>query len=408
MPMKQRSQQRIDKIQEIRGKIIDSLLVTLSFMLFLGLPSSLSRFFDTGFKILYVIQIAMAVSVWAISLLRKKLSILFKVVFLFLICNTQGIVGLVTYGLFGHGIFWLLFIGILSAVFMSRKRSLLITSFIMLEILMLGTLIILRKINITIDPQTYAYSPYAWISALVSLPIFSFMLVSGFYEFSDAQTELIESLEQSLNERSTLLKELHHRTKNNMQIIISLIGLKAMSEHNSQTNEVLKDIQNRIFSMSLVHQKLYEADNLSVIDLKPYVEELAVHLSDSYEVTPDKMKIAFNCDREYPVGIDVALPCGLILNELIVNAIKHAFPGNPAPRISIVFGCPEGGMINFTVSDNGKGLPEGFDINKTNGIGLQNIINIAKYQLGGKVDMTNDNGLSFSFTFPQNTYKSRV
>ena len=159
--------------------------------------------------------------------------------------------------------------------------------------------------------------------------------------------------------------------------------------------------------MSLVHQKLYEADTLTQINLKSYIVELVDYLASNYEI-PDNAKVEYDCDDGFSVGIDTALPCGLILNELIINAIRHAFRNNPDPMIGIRIDCPGDNTIRIRVSDNGPGLPAEFDMNESKGIGLQNAVNIAKYQLKGTVEMNNDDGFSFTLTFPPDIYEDRL
>ncbi|MEI6875547.1 MAG: histidine kinase dimerization/phosphoacceptor domain -containing protein, partial [Spirochaetota bacterium] len=221
------------------------------------------------------------------------------------------------------------------------------------------------------------------------------------------QRQAEEQIRKSLAEKETLLRELHHRTKNNMGVIIALLDLQAAETGHEQLRSAFADTQNRIRSMALVHQKLYEADDLSRINLKDYLRDLSRLLLSSYQVQPDRISIDADLE-DVIVLIDTAIPCGLILNELISNALKYAFPGEMRGRIETRLRRLEGGEIELRVSDNGVGLPAGFDVGKDGHMGMRTIFSLGKDQLNGEVRLDRDRGLACTVIFRDDRYLARV
>jgi PAS domain S-box-containing protein len=166
-----------------------------------------------------------------------------------------------------------------------------------------------------------------------------------------------ESIEASLNEKEVLLRELYHRTKNNMQVISSLLGLKAADVNDPLTTSILEDMKNRIQAIALVHQKLYQSQNLSRVNIREYITDLTDLLKSSYLVNPDQIDFRLELD-EISVLIDTAVPCGLIINELISNSLKYAFPEGRKGAICIRFLRVEDDIIELEVSDNGIGITD--------------------------------------------------
>jgi two-component sensor histidine kinase len=215
-----------------------------------------------------------------------------------------------------------------------------------------------------------------------------------------------EATKAALKEKEVLLRELYHRTKNNMQVISSMLALQSYYIDNKEALQIFKDMENRIQSMALVHQKLYQSQNLSRINLSEYVSDLAVLLLRSYATS---YRISLDIDAEDVfVLIDTAMPCGLILNELISNALKHAFPEGNEGIIMIVLHRSVTNHIELVVADNGIGVPEDFDFRRTGTLGLQNVVALAERQLDGEITFTVKDGLSCQITFRDDLYQERV
>jgi PAS domain S-box-containing protein len=214
-------------------------------------------------------------------------------------------------------------------------------------------------------------------------------------------------LKQALAERTALLQELYHRTKNNMQVICALLDFQAARLEDQAAREALTETQNRIQSMALVHKKLYQSQDLSRINLGGYIRDLASLLIQSYQLPSNKVTMAYNMEDVF-VLIDTAVPCGLILNELISNALKYAFPGNRQGEIAIQLRRAEDEAIALQVADNGVGVPEDFDFRRDGALGLRNVFALGERQLQGQVHFERRDGVSCRLQFKDNLYTERV
>ena len=227
---------------------------------------------------------------------------------------------------------------------------------------------------------------------------------------SDTLNQVVQQsaeLKSSLKERDTLLKELYHRTKNNMQVIYSLLGLQASYINDKEVLSIFKDIQSRIQAMSLVHQKLYESTTLSKVNFKDYTRELFDLLSRSYGGPPDSINLIVEIPDLY-LTIDSAIPCGLILSELFSNSFKYAFPDQSRGIIKIWTREDKNKKIDIIYSDNGIGIPSGFDFRKSESLGVKIIYALSEHQLQGKVEFDSSKGISCKISFTDTLYQERL
>lgn len=193
-----------------------------------------------------------------------------------------------------------------------------------------------------------------------------------------------EDIRNSLKEKEVLLREIYHRTKNNMQVISSLINLQASSVEDNSILQMFADARNRIQAMSLVHEKLYQSGDLSNVDSWDYIKDLVRAMARSYQ--PGLEMISISTDIEsIPFSIDTAIPCGLIINELMSNSLKYAFTDGRKGEIRITLRRNGGEEIKLDFSDNGVGLPEGFDLRQNSSLGLKLVTNLTTKQLGGRI-----------------------
>lgn len=220
----------------------------------------------------------------------------------------------------------------------------------------------------------------------------------------DTINQMIETIEQShkrleesVKEKEVLLREIHHRVKNNMQVISSLLNLQSAHIKDKTLREMFDEAQNRIQSMSLIHEKLYQSKELAYIDFKEYIKALTTDLVRSFGVKKDKIAIVINVE-DISLDIDTAIPCGLIINELVSNSLKHAFPDGREGEIVIALKRVEGG-IELRVADNGVGIPEELDFKKTRSLGLRLVTILAEDQLQGSIELKRDGGTDFRITF---------
>lgn len=217
-----------------------------------------------------------------------------------------------------------------------------------------------------------------------------------------------ERLEASLKEKDVLLREVHHRVKNNMQIISSLLNLQSRNIKDETYLELIKESRDRVKSMAIIHEKLYQSDDLAEVYFADYIKSLANYLFSSYTKKCDHIKLSIESDNIY-LDIDSAIPCGLIMNEILSNSLKHAFPwiesqntvSDDLPKkegqINIKFDKNDDKLI-LSISDNGVGFPKDFDIKNTDSLGLR-LVNILVKQLNGRMELNNKNGSEFKFIF---------
>lgn len=210
-----------------------------------------------------------------------------------------------------------------------------------------------------------------------------------------AETQIRESLKQ----KELLLREIHHRVKNNLQVISSLLELQLEHIPDRATRQVFKDSQHRIRAMALLHQELYNSANLAGVEMPLYIRDLVSYLTRFYN-TPQRGIIFETHIDDVSLEIDRAVPFGLLLNELISNALKHAFPGNRAGTIRIELTTPEPNQLILTVSDDGVGFPAGVDIQQPTSMGLQ-LVNGLAWQLDATLELDRKDGASFMVIMAQ-------
>jgi len=206
-----------------------------------------------------------------------------------------------------------------------------------------------------------------------------------------------EQIKASLKEKEVMLQEIHHRVKNNMQIMSSLLKLQFAKTKSKKLQEMLKISQNRIHSMALIHERLYQSKDFARIDFAYYIRSLTVYLFHSYRVNTNIVRLKTDV-RDVHLDINRAIPCGLIVNELVSNSLKHAFPGGREGEISIKFYSNKQGKITLVVSDNGVGFPEDIDFRSTESFGMQ-VVNDLIEQLRGTIKLDRKGGTTFKVKF---------
>jgi PAS domain S-box-containing protein len=205
-----------------------------------------------------------------------------------------------------------------------------------------------------------------------------------------------EKVKQSLEEKEVLLREIHHRVKNNLQVISSLLNLQSAYVEDCQYKEMFKESQNRVKSMSLIHEKLYQSENLANIDFEEYVRALTNGLIRSYGINTDKVSLEVEVGH-VSLGIDTAIPCGLVINELVSNSLKHAFPGGKGEILVSLH--TNNGTTELTVKDNGVGIPEDISLRRTESLGLRLVSILVEDQMKGNIDLIRTEGTEFRITF---------
>ncbi|MFO7891784.1 MAG: histidine kinase dimerization/phosphoacceptor domain -containing protein, partial [bacterium] len=206
-----------------------------------------------------------------------------------------------------------------------------------------------------------------------------------------------KKIKQSLEEKEILIKEIHHRVKNNLQVVSSLLYLQSRKTNNKKTNELFIESQTRIRSMALIHEMLYQADYIMNIDFSNYIKDLISYLFHSYEINRNIISTKITVDDIF-LNINKAIPCGLILNELISNSLKHAFPKGKDGTISVTMTSDKQKEITLIIQDDGIGFPQDLQLEKTDSLGLQ-LVKTLTNQLGGTITLHENNGSKFLIKF---------
>jgi PAS domain S-box-containing protein len=210
------------------------------------------------------------------------------------------------------------------------------------------------------------------------------MVLSAIVDISDRRQKE-ERIRLALKEKEILLGEVHHRVKNNLQIIYSLLELQSARVTDSAALDLLRDSQNRVRSMAQIHQTLYQSKNFAEVDIALFLDTLVPSLITSYVVNAELVSITVRADQVL-LPIDAAIPCGLLVNELVSNALKHAFPDGRAGTITVTLNQRDDGEVVLSVSDDGVGIPAHIDIAAAPTLGLQ-LVTLLSDQLGGRFEI---------------------
>ena len=219
-------------------------------------------------------------------------------------------------------------------------------------------------------------------------------------KFTDAR------IQAALREKEVLLKEIHHRVKNNMQVISSLLQLQAQYIEDEPTLALFEESQTRIHSMALIHEQLYQSENLDRIDLPPYVENLVANLYQSFGCGSTSVQFNLNVDPIF-LNIETAIPCGLIINELVSNSLKYAFTQSFAGEININFHEISSQQFHLSIQDNGSGFPAGFDVENTETLGMR-LVRMLTHQLEGTIVIDSQCGTCYHINFIELNYRRRI
>lgn len=207
-----------------------------------------------------------------------------------------------------------------------------------------------------------------------------------------------ESIKASLNEKEILLKEIHHRVKNNLQIISSLLHIQATYIKDSDSLKLFKNSQTRVRSMALIHEKLYQSKNLARINFGGYIHDIATHLFRIYHVNINEVALRIDIPKDIYLSVDTAIPCGLIINEILTNSLKYGFNIKKNGEVFIIF-CTDNNNYKLVIGDDGDKIPENIDFKNVKTLGLQ-LVSILANQLKGSLEMKFDERKEFRISFP--------
>ena len=255
-------------------------------------------------------------------------------------------------------------------------------------------------------PDMLAFNTVAFVSSVLVLAILTSLIslgvkqrVNELQRSNKQRAKAVRETKRALKEKDILLREIHHRVKNNLQVISSLLSLQSGQHVGGSPYEVLQDTQNRVKSMSLIHEKLYMASDISHIDFDDYLKVLVDHMAMSYMINPDSVKIDVNVD-DIVLDVDTAISCGLVVNELVSNSMKYAFKDQAEGKISISMELEESGdFMILTIEDNGIGMPASLDIKNLDSLGLQ-LVDTLVCEMRGNARLISKEGTKFIITIP--------
>lgn len=395
-----------DTITDIRSRVLNGAIVTFAIAAIPGLGISFYRAIDIGWQNITLLHTGLAVILWLTAIFRHKLHFRVRATVCIGILYAIGIAGLVVYWLSGHGLLFLIVSSFVTTLLFGIRPGLILTVITVVLLAFVLAAIHLGWLTFDIDFNAYAYAPsslltmmvvYGMVTSITSF--FAGQIHRHLIASIQLKTETEMLLKESLREKELLLKEIHHRVKNNMQVILSLLRLQERSIRDEEMITMLQESQSRIRSMSLVHDQIFRSHDMANIEFDRYVKRLVNEIFTSYAVR-QQIDVEVNVGS-VRIGIDSAIPCGMILNELISNSLKHAFPESRG-KIMIAFEQEVGGYNTLTVSDNGKGLPEGFTIEEQESLGLT-LVNLLVKQLDGEMGIDRSTGTRFTIRFPAYT-----
>lgn len=257
--------------------------------------------------------------------------------------------------------------------------------------------------------------PIEWVNIRSNGEIFPVELSARIHEIGGEPVVLVvvrditnrkkseEQLHKAIQEKEVLLRELHHRVKNNLQVMTSLLGLQSEMLKDKKAKEALRVTQMRVKSIALIHEELYQAKDLANVNFGEYLKLLIENLSEVYNANP---RIQFHLDLNgTQLNVDTAVPLGMIVNELVTNSLKYAFPGNRRGNISIQLHPVEGSSYLMVIEDDGVGIGNDFETKQHNSLGMQ-LVQILAQQLSGKVEIERGQGTRFNVTFKERNGKS--
>ena len=232
-------------------------------------------------------------------------------------------------------------------------------------------------------------------TTVVSVPNY---FVAAFEDITERK-EHERQLEESIKEKEVLLKEVHHRVKNNMQVISSILNLQSSYIDDETALSILRESQDRIKSMSFVHESLYQSNTLSEVNFSEYIRNIAGNLFHSYGRPEGGISMQYELEEVF-LNLDTSIPCGLIINEVVSNCLKYAFAGKEKGVIRIEFSKLSDGKLKLIIGDDGIGLPSNFDIENAETLGLQLVTTLVT-QVSGELDIKTNKGTQFSIVFKE-------
>ncbi|HUI72051.1 MAG TPA: histidine kinase dimerization/phosphoacceptor domain -containing protein [Spirochaetia bacterium] len=365
--------------------------------------------FSTGRPLATVFIVEYVVDVWVI--LSSRFSVKTKTMVIAVTFWLLGVTSLVLAGPEGESGIWFSVCVLITSLFIGFRASLVMGA---IDFLTGMTFAVLHSLGLIGWDVLRNFHFFSWVIQCtniflidITFAVANAMLIRGVDSSFKSLAAAEATVRGNLMEKETLIRELYHRSKNNMQVVSSLLMLHSKELKEPGAKVVFKDVINKIGSMSLVHQKLYESHDLSNIDMADYVRDLVVLLMKGYGVPTAKVDLTVDI-TDVSLLIDTAIPCGLIISEIVSNSLKHAFPGDRRGRIGITMSRAEGDFVDLRISDDGVGVPEGFVASSDGKMGMQTVFTIVTHQMQGEITFSSNAGVEYLIRFKRRLYEERV
>lgn len=252
---------------------------------------------------------------------------------------------------------------------------------------------------------TAAFDPFEEYLEIATVPyflLFVYAMVTG--RELERREEHEEALSSAIEERTLLLKEIHHRVKNNLQTLSSLVTLQMGQSTTEEERAALRSLEYRVTSMGLLHKTLYQSDRYTLVEMRPYIESIIDHIERSHREAAERISFELSVD-EIETNFDTAIPCGLIVNELVTNAVRHAFAAGRDGAVRVALAEDEPDRYRLTISDNGGGVAEANE-RAREGIGLQ-LVGALVAQLEGTLSLDRTGGTTYTIAFARVSKEER-
>jgi len=401
-------------------RLFMSVVYAMAFLLVLGMLANIPRAAKSDMDLFSFLQWSFFLVFFGLLLLQKKIPFrVFVWLFVFMIWII-GAVGLLKWGILGNAEIILGGIILTVAISQKGKSFLILMTLTLLLYFAVGSLFMKGILQPVADPGGYTISLEGWVVSGLIFFVFIGILADRtgwmireiaakntgietrnekLFEEIKLRKEMQESLEKMIHRKESLLREVHHRVKSNLQIISSVINVRAMTISDSDVRRITRTTEGQILSMAAIHEILYRSENLSKLNLKNLVETLCLNIEAAYGLRERNIRLGIFLET-VEVGMEKAVPFALVVNEVVNNSVIHAFPEpSEGGEIQVILSVSEKNEIRAEIRDNGKGIRSRLKGRNPSGMGY-NLINIITEEMGARYEVAEDNGTVFRFSFP--------
>ncbi len=380
----------LEDMNVFRETVLDNFYVLVTVCLFFSLAAAFARFLVIHNELPFLLQAAGYACFLVITVFRKRIAFNFKLYAILFINLLVAYAALFSYGMQSLAVLMIM-IGATFTILLLNFRAFAV--FLALNILLMGSFAVLVALHLYrfgYDIAIYQYSALGWASYIVNFVLYSFLFLYIIGTLTQGYVIFFLRIRKSLAEKEVLMKEIHHRIKNNLQLVSSLLSLQAVYIKDPYDAALFDDSRSRITSIASVHEKLYRSGDPSSISLKPFIKDLVRNILEIYRKPGQSITHTVTIP-DISLPVDTAVSLGLIVNEIVTNSVKYAFRNREGGRLSLILKDGQKDRLSLVISDDGEGLAGGFDIEKTETLGLR-LIRLLVEQLKGEYSIKSSPG----------------